>query len=117
MLSMNPAGLATGCTALLRTGAHYYPAIVVVGLSGSNDGQLWRRALLTDSGHGALRAICGPFRVPLAGTPYRARREWRRKSALVGTVLLIPSHASQLPGSEAAGAPRPRAGRIKLLSS
>ena len=52
-----------------------------------------------------------------AGTPYRARREWRRKSALVGTVLLIPSHASQLPGSEAAGAPRPRAGRIKLLSS
>ena len=66
MLSMNPAGLATGCTALLRTGAHYYPAIVVVGLSGSNAGQLWRRALFIDSGHGALRAICGPFRVPLA---------------------------------------------------
>ena len=32
MLSINPAGLATGCTALLRAGAHYYPAIVVVGL-------------------------------------------------------------------------------------
>jgi hypothetical protein len=52
MLSMNPAGLATPCTALLRAGAHQYPAIVVVGLSGSNAGQLWRRALLTDSGHG-----------------------------------------------------------------
>ena len=36
------------------------------GLSASNAGQLWRRALFIDSGHGALRAICGPFRVPLA---------------------------------------------------
>jgi len=102
MLSMNPAGLATGCTALLRTGAHYYPAIVVVGLSGPMMVSSGVVPCLLIAATGTMRDL-RPFPCT-AGTPYRARREWRRKSALVGTVLLIPSHASQLPGSEAAGA-------------